>query len=65
MPIETVTSAKASRKLISYINVKLALLGAAVPAQAGDGEFSDIAAALVARYREEERLLASYLSPCD
>ena len=30
-----------------------------------DSEFTEIASALVARYREEERLLASYLSPSD
>jgi hypothetical protein len=65
MPTQTVTTAEANRKLISYINVKLALLGAAVPVEAGDSEFSEIASALVARYREEERLLASYLSPSD
>jgi phosphoenolpyruvate carboxykinase (diphosphate) len=65
MPTQTATTIEANRKLISYINVKLALLGATVPAQGEAGEFSDIAGALVARYREEERLLASYLSPCD
>lgn len=58
-------TAEANRKLISYINVKLALLGAAVPADPGESGFSEIASALVARYREEERLLASYLSPSD
>src|SRR5947209_456912 len=65
MAIQTEMTAEANRKLISYINVKLALLGAAVPAEAGDSAFSEIASALVARYREEERLLASYLSPAD
>ena len=65
MPTQTVKTAETNRKLISYINVKLALLGASVPPQAGDGDFSEIASALVARYREEERLLASYLAPCD
>ena len=65
MAIQTEMTAEANRKLISYINVKLALLGAAVPAEAGDSAFSEIASALVARYREEERLLASYLCPAD
>src|SRR5689334_14486473 len=65
MPSPTVTTDETTRKLISYIHVKLALLGAPMPANNGEGEFADIAAALVARYREEERLLASYLSPCD
>ena len=54
-----------SRKLVSYINVKLALLGNQAPMQGLDGEFAEIASALVARYREEERLLASYLAPVD
>ncbi|HTL17369.1 MAG TPA: hypothetical protein VL793_09035, partial [Patescibacteria group bacterium] len=65
MPSPTVTTDETTRKLISYIHVKLALLGAPMPANNGEGEFADIASALVARYREEERLLASYLSPCD
>jgi phosphoenolpyruvate carboxykinase (diphosphate) len=54
-----------NRKLISYINVKLALLGSPGSMDGTDNEFAEIAAALVARYREEERLLASYLSPAD
>jgi hypothetical protein len=54
-----------NHKLVSYINVKLALLGASAPGTGADGEFADIASALIARYREEERLLASYLSPAD
>src|SRR5690242_14432769 len=54
-----------NRKLLSYINVKLALLGNPAAVQSGDGEFTEIASALIARYREEERLLASYLSPSD
>ena len=65
MPSPNATAEDPGRKLVSYINVKLALLGAPPLANAGNGEFSDLAAALVARYREEERLLASYLSPCD
>jgi hypothetical protein len=54
-----------NRKLVSYINVKLALLGNPVPMNGADGEFTEIASALVARYREDERLLASYLSAAD
>src|SRR5690242_3443432 len=54
-----------SRKLLSYINVKLALLGRSVPLDSADGEFTDLASSLIARYREEERLLASYLCPSD
>ena len=51
--------------LVSYVNLKLALLGCApVPTPAG-GEFNDILAPLIAQYREKERLLASHLSPAD
>jgi hypothetical protein len=65
MPSQITASEDSSRKLISYINLKLALLGAPVSADADGDEFAGIASALVARYREEERLLASYLSPSD
>jgi len=65
MPAISLQTEEHNRKLISYINVKLALLGATVPLNQADGEFAEMASALVARYREEERLLASYLSPAD
>ncbi len=51
--------------LVSYVNLKLALLGCApVPTPAG-GEFNDILSPLIAQYREKERLLASHLCPAD
>jgi hypothetical protein len=66
-PMTTLSSKtdQLDRKLVSYINVKLALLGSPVAMNGSDGEFTDIASALVARFREDERLLASYLSPAD
>jgi hypothetical protein len=52
-------------KLISYLNVKLALLGwDPVPGGAG-AEFTELMGTLVAQYREKERLLASHLCPVD
>jgi hypothetical protein len=65
MPTLSISNDDGSRKLISYINLKLALLGATARVEGLDGEFGEIASALVARYREEERLLSSYLSPYD
>ena len=50
--------------LISYINLKLALMGFQPPA-AGGGEFNEMAASLVAQYREKERLLASHVCATD
>ena len=50
---------------VSYVNLKLALLGCTpVPTPAG-GEFNDILSPLIAQYREKERLLASHLCPAD
>ena len=51
--------------MVSYINVKLALLGCAPVPLAGDEEFAEIASALIARCREEERLLSNYLCAAD
>ena len=65
MPTLSSSTDERSRQLLSYIKLKLALLGRSVPRDNGDGEFADIASSLVARYREEERLLASYLCPSD
>ena len=64
-PLATITSSGLDAKLIAYINVKLALLGFAPVATGSDQEFSEIASALIARYREEERLLSNYLCPSD
>jgi phosphoenolpyruvate carboxykinase (diphosphate) len=51
--------------LIPYINVKLALLGFPPVGAGGGAEFTDILSALVAQYREKERLLANHLCPAD
>jgi hypothetical protein len=51
--------------LISYINVKLALLGFQPVATIQDGKLGDLVSTLVAQYREKERLLASHLCPAD
>src|SRR5947209_15971826 len=51
--------------LISYINVKLSLLGhAPVPMTEGT-EFNELISTIIAQYRERERLLASHLCPVD
>ncbi len=55
----------AEAKLAAYINVKLALLGCPPVPDASDAEVTEVASALVARYRETERLLSNYLSPVD
>jgi hypothetical protein len=58
-------AASSSAQLISYINVKLALLGFQPVVAGGGVDFGDPVAALVAQYREKERLLATHLSPAD
>ncbi|MEO6036354.1 MAG: hypothetical protein ABIQ35_13960 [Verrucomicrobiota bacterium] len=65
-PTESIpTAAEVDAKLVSYINVKLALLGCQLVATHSKSEFTEIAASLIARYREKERLLANHLSPPD
>src|SRR5579864_947118 len=54
-----------SSGLVSYINLKLALLGFPPVRGAENGEFSEIASSLIAQYREKERLLATHLCPAD
>src|SRR6185312_10486227 len=51
--------------LVSYINLKLALMGFQPAASTGSGEFNEIAASLVAQYREKERLLATHVCATD
>ena len=51
--------------LITYINVKLSLLGLPQVATKDAAELGDIVASLIAQYREKERLLANYLCPAD
>src|SRR5438105_9607549 len=53
------------RKLTQCINLKLAALGCPTVAAEMDSDFQDMAAALLARHRETERLLANYLCPAD
>lgn len=53
------------RSVVPYINVKLSLLGfQPVPAES-DPEFNEVVSALVAQFREKERLLANHLCPSD
>ena len=51
--------------LISYINVKLTLLGFPPAATSETTGLNDIMSALAAQYREKERLLANYFCPVD
>ena len=53
------------KKLLQYINLKLASLGCATVASATDNEFEELAAALLLHHRETDRLLADYLCPAD
>lgn len=52
-------------QLVSFINVKLALLGCQPVAVEGGEDSSDIVAAFAAQYQEKERLLGQYLCPAD
>src|SRR3954454_4861573 len=52
-------------KLHHYINLKLAALGCQIVQGRGDQELIEMAAALLSRQRETERLLADYLCPAD
>ncbi|MCU7495030.1 MAG: hypothetical protein HF314_03765 [Ignavibacteria bacterium] len=53
-------------KLIQYINLKLAALGAPVFGQKGENsEFIEIARDLIANHQEKNRLLSNYLCPAD
>lgn len=61
----TSTSAYPDRKLLQYINLKLASLGCPNVASATDNEFEELAAALLLHHRETDRLLADYLCPAD
>jgi len=54
-----------SSTLVSYINLKLALLGFPRVRGADDSEFGEITSSLIAQYREKERLLAAHLCPAD
>ncbi|MGE5352911.1 MAG: hypothetical protein ACM3P0_12565 [Acidobacteriota bacterium] len=53
-------------KLIQYINLRLAALGAPVFGQKGEtSEFIEIARDLIANHQEKNRLLSNYLCPAD
>ena len=52
-------------QLISYINVKLALLGCQPVTIENAAESSDIVSILAAQYQEKDRLLGQYLCPAD
>jgi len=53
------------KKLLQYINLKLASLGCPTVAGDADPEFQELAAALLLHHRETDRLLAEYLCPAD
>ena len=57
--------ASAPAQLISYINIKLALLGCPPVAVADGADGSDIVTAFAAQYQEKDRLLGQYLCPAD
>ena len=58
-------SASTQRRLIRYINLKLAYLGVPTVATEMSSDFDDMVAALLLRHQETERLLADYLCPAD
>ena len=53
------------RRLIGYLNLKLAYLGCPAVQTSEDSEFTDMAAALLSYHQETERLLSDYLCPAD
>src|ERR1043166_2291710 len=59
------SSLSSDEKLFHYINLKLAALGCPVVQGRGDQELIEMAASLLSRQRETERLLADYLCPAD
>ena len=53
------------KKLIRYINLKLAMLGAPCVGEKKDLEFNDLARSLLFSLQEKDRLLQDYLCPVD
>src|SRR6478736_533499 len=53
------------RAAVSSILLKLAAMGAQIPAEVGDQETLHLAGDLFARYREQTRLLSEHLCPAD
>src|ERR1051325_8380413 len=52
-------------RLISYVNVKLSLLGCRPVTTGPKTDLDDIVSTLVTQYREKERLLGNHLCPAD
>ncbi|MBI5772356.1 MAG: hypothetical protein HZA89_01265 [Verrucomicrobia bacterium] len=65
MSAATNTNPGADPKMLAYIDLKLALLGCPSAVASTGAEFKDLAASLLARCRESERLLANYRCPAD
>lgn len=63
--INTALNSADQRQMISFINVKLALLGCQPVRGDDDAEASDLVSAFAAQYQEKERLLGQYLCPAD
>ncbi len=61
----TATPLYPDKKLLQYINLKLASLGCPTVASETDAEFEELATALLLHHRETNRLLADYLCPAD
>jgi phosphoenolpyruvate carboxykinase (diphosphate) len=55
----------ATRQMLHYINLKLALLGCPTVEAASDPEFDRMLSSLLANQQETDRLLADYLCPAD
>jgi hypothetical protein len=53
------------KKLLQYINLKLAALGCPTSAAGTDNELQELATALLLHHRETDRLLVDYLCPAD
>ena len=60
-----ISPSQTPEQLISYINIKLALLGCQPVRVQGSAESSDIVSAFAAQYQEKDRLLGQYLCPAD
>lgn len=54
-----------TKRMIQYINLKLAALGEPFLATKSDQKFMDLAKDLISNYQEKNRLLTNYLCPAD
>lgn len=59
------SSSLTDTRTITYINLKLASLGCPTVKGGAGEEFHDLAESLLARHRETDRLLSTYLCPAD